>query len=194
MRYVYSLANAMTYVTVGSALVSEFIGRQPVRFPRMGPCRQSNNKALHPQPTTAQVLEKYLASKKAKLESPSDHIGAFFVAMEATTRRLPPILQIEAKAKISALLPDLKMRAYLSNENTNNIASSLQSTSTNEYQVCITPTASPSRPVDFSNHGHRVSYKNVTGYSTASSVTENPSSGHEDFFEVNSVDNNYYNL
>lgn len=155
---------------------------------------KKSNKALHPQPTTAQVLEKYLASKNAKLESPSDHIGAFFVAMEATTRRLPPILQIEAKAKISALLSDLEMKAYLSNENTNNIASSLQSTPTNEYQVCITPTASPSRPVDFSNHGHRVSYENVTGYSTASSVTENPSNGQEDFFEVNSVDNNYYNL
>lgn len=105
---------------------------------------KKRNKALHPQPTTAQVLEKYLASKKAQLESPSDHIGAFFVAMEATTRRLPPILQIEAKAKISALLSDLEMKAYLSNENKNNIASSLQSTSTNEYQVCITPTASPS--------------------------------------------------
>jgi len=153
------------------------------------------NKSLHPQPTTAQVLEKYLASKKAKLESPSDHIGAFFVAMEATTRRLPPILQIEAKAKISALLSDLEMKAYLSNENKNNVASSLQSISTNEYQVCITPTASPScSPVDFSNHGHRVSYENGTGYSTASSVTENPRSGHEDFFEVNSVDKNYYNL
>jgi len=56
---------------------------------------RKTNKALQ-QPTTAQVLEKYLASKKAKLESPSDHIGAFFVAMEATTRRLPTILQIEA--------------------------------------------------------------------------------------------------
>ncbi|KAL4104774.1 hypothetical protein QTP88_020050 [Uroleucon formosanum] len=32
----------MAYVTVGSALVSEFIVRQPVRFPRMGPYRQSN--------------------------------------------------------------------------------------------------------------------------------------------------------
>jgi len=152
---------------------------------------RKTNKTLQ-QPTTAQVLEKYLASKKAKLESPSDHIGAFFVAMEATTRRLPPILQIEAKAKISALLSDLEMKAYLSNENNSNIASPLQSTSTNEYQVTITPTASPSRPVDFSNHRNRVSYENVTGYST--SITENPRSDHEEFFEVNSVENNYYNL
>lgn len=112
--------------------------------------------------------------------------------MKATTRRLPPILQIEAKAKISALLSDLEMKAYLSNENNSIIASPLQSTSTNKYQVTIMPTASPSRPVDFSNHGNRVSYENVTGYSTP--ITENPRSGHEEFFEVSSVKNNYYNL
>jgi len=154
---------------------------------------RKSNKAFQ-QPTTAQVLEKYLASKKAKLESLSDHIGAFFVAMEATTRRLPLILQIEAKAKISALLSDLEMKAYLSNKNENennyNIASPLQSTSTNECQVNIASTASPSRPVDFSNNGNRFNYENAT----ASSITGNPRRCHEEIFEVNNVDNNYYNL
>lgn len=62
-----------------------------------------NNYKTSQQPTTAQVLQNYLDSKKAKLQSPSDHIGALFITMEATTRRLPPELQIEAKAKISAL-------------------------------------------------------------------------------------------
>lgn len=146
---------------------------------------RKTNKALQ-QPTTAQVLEKYLASKKAKLESASDHIGAFFVAMEATTRRLPPILQIEAKAKISALLSDLVMKAYLSNEN-NNIATPLESTSTNGYQITTTPTAPPSSPVDFSNHGNRVNNENLI----ASLTTENPRSGHE---EIIIEDKSYYNL
>jgi len=41
MRYVRSLDNAMAYVTVGSALVSEFAVQKPRRFPRTGPCRQS---------------------------------------------------------------------------------------------------------------------------------------------------------
>jgi len=76
---------------------------------------------------------------------------------------------------------DLEMKAYLPNVN-NNIATPLQSTSTNGY----TPTASPSRPVDFSNHGNRVNYENLIG----SLTTENPRSGHEEVFE----DNNYYNL
>lgn len=52
--------------------------------------------------------------------------------MEATTRRLASILQIKAKAKISALLSDLEMKAYLINEQNSVIASSLQSTSLND--------------------------------------------------------------
>lgn len=124
------------------------------------------------QPTTAQVLQTYLASKKAKLEAPIDHIGAFFTAMEATTRRLPPILQIEAKAKISALISDLEMKAYLSNEQNTAIASPLQSTSFNN-PVNITSITSPIKPVDFSNQQNR----NL-----------------EDIFEINSVEHNYYTL
>ncbi|XP_060846437.1 uncharacterized protein LOC132926114 [Rhopalosiphum padi] len=89
---------------------------------------KKNNKTSQ-QPTTAQVLQNYIDSKKAKVEPPSDHIGAFFTAMEATTRRLPPVLQIEAKAKISALLSDLEMKAYyLSTEHNVSIASPHQST------------------------------------------------------------------
>lgn len=61
------------------------------------------------QPTTAQDLQTYLASKKIKQDEPDDHIKSFFIVMEATTRRLSPILQIEAKGKISALLSDLEM-------------------------------------------------------------------------------------
>jgi len=83
-----------------------------------------------------------------------------FGAMEATTRRLPPILQIEAKAKISALLSDLEMKAYLSNEN-NNIATPLQSTV------------------------HRVNNENLI----ASLTTENPRSGHEEIIEDKSYYN-----
>jgi len=136
---------------------------------------KKNNKNSQ-QPTTAQVLQNYIDSKKAKLESPSDHIGAFFIAMEATTRRLPPLLQIEAKAKISALLSELKMKAYyLSTEHNvsiasphqstsssnsfndtanmtltaHNIDSPLQSTSFNNQTNNMTPTVSPSKPMDF---------------------------------------------
>lgn len=66
----------------------------------------SNRKTnkVQQQPTTSQVLKKYLASKKTKLESPSDYIGVFFVAMKATIRKLPPIFKIGAKAKISIIL------------------------------------------------------------------------------------------
>ena len=54
------------------------------------------------------------------------------------------------------------MKAYLFNESNNYITSPLQSTFTNKYTVTITPTTSPSRPVDFSNYGNRVGYENMT--------------------------------
>lgn len=79
-----SYANPSPASTISASLGSNLLSK-------------SNNKTSQ-QPTTAQVLQNYLDSKKAKLESPSDHIGTFFIAMEATTRRLPPVFQIEAKA------------------------------------------------------------------------------------------------
>lgn len=48
---------------------------------------------------------------------------SFFTAMKATTRRLPPN-QTEANAKISALLSDLEMKAYLANKQNTADASS----------------------------------------------------------------------
>lgn len=60
------------------------------------------------------------------------------MAMEATNRILPSILQIEAKAKIRALLFDLEMKVYISNEQNTAITSSLQSTCFNDL-VNITP-------------------------------------------------------
>lgn len=105
--------------------------------------------------------------------------------MEATTRRLPPLLQIEAKAKMSALLSDLEMKAYyistehnvsiaLPRQNTNlsnsfndtanmtliahNIGSPLQSTSFINQTNNMTPTVSPSKPMDFSTNQHRINY------------------------------------
>ncbi|CAI6371940.1 unnamed protein product [Macrosiphum euphorbiae] len=167
-----------------------------------------NNNKTSQQPTTAQVLQNYLDSKKAKLEhTASDHIGAFFIAMEATTRRLPPVLQIEAKAKISALLSDLEMKAfYLSNQqnvsiasphqstsssssfnNTenmtltaHNIASPFQSTSFNNQTNNMT---SPSKPVDFSNQQHRI---------IAHCTTETSTSG--DQIEIFGIDSNLYSF
>jgi len=160
------------------------------------------------QPTTAQVLQNYIDSKKAKLESPSDHIGAFFTAMEATTRRLPVVLQIEAKAKISALLSDLEMKAYyistehnvsiasphqntsLSNSfndtanmtpTAHNIASPLQSTSFINQTNNMMPTVSPSKPMDFSTNQHRIIAHCTTDTSTS-----------EGQIEIFGIDNNLY--
>jgi len=124
--------------------------------------------------------------------------------MEATTRRLPPVLQIEAKAKISALLSDLEMKAYyLSTEHNvsiasphqstslsnsfndtanmtltaHNIASPLQSTS---YQTNnMTPTVSPSKPMDFSTCQHRTHC-----------TTDTSTSGGQ--IEIFGIDNNLY--
>lgn len=169
---------------------------------------KKNNKTSQ-QPTTAQVLQNYIDSKKAKLESTSDHIGAFFTAMEATTRRLPPVLQIEAKAKISALLSDLEMKAYyLSNEHNvsiasphqstslsnsfndtanmtltaHNIASPLQSTSFNNQTNNMTlQTVSPSKPMDFFTNQNRIIAHCTTDTSTS-----------KDQIEIFGIDNNLY--
>lgn len=119
--------------------------------------------------------------------------------MEATTRRLPPVLQIEAKAKISALLSDLEMKAYyLSTEHNvsiasphqstsssnsfndtsnmtltaHNIASPLQTTSFNNQTNNMTPTVSPSKPMDFSTNQHRIAHC-TTDTSTSGGQIEN---------------------
>lgn len=104
--------------------------------------------------------------------------------MEATTRRLPPILQIEAKAKISALLSDLEMKAYLSNETSNYIYLPPQSPSP-DNPLTIMPTASPGKPVDFSNHGKSIANENVTDHYT---------NDFEDILECDSAKKNYYSL
>nr|XP_018916872.1 PREDICTED: bromodomain-containing protein 4-like [Bemisia tabaci] len=44
-------------------------------------------------------------------ESSPDALALFFVATEATVRRLNPVLQIQAKAKISALMAELEMQS-----------------------------------------------------------------------------------
>ncbi|CAH0386849.1 unnamed protein product [Bemisia tabaci] len=44
-------------------------------------------------------------------ESSPDALALFFVATEATVRRLNPVLQIQAKAKISALMTELEMQS-----------------------------------------------------------------------------------
>jgi hypothetical protein len=65
-----SSASSSTAATTPVSNIAEYQDRIPSS-------NRKTNKALQ-QTTTAQVLEKYLASKKAKLVSPSDHIGAFF--------------------------------------------------------------------------------------------------------------------
>jgi len=129
--------------------------------------------------------------------------------MGATTaRRLPPALQIEANAKISALLSDLELKAYYLSDDDNiiiastlqstsffnnlanmtpiaqNIAifSPLQTTSFNNDLINITPTSSSNKPVDFSNrHQNR---------STANCTTDTSIFGDE--IEIFGIDNNYY--
>lgn len=109
--------------------------------------------------------------------------------MEATTRRLPPVLQIEAKAKISALLSDLEMKAYyLSTEHNVSIASPhqstsspLQSTSFNIQTNNMMPTVSPSKPMDFSTNQHRIIAHCTTDTSTS-----------EGQIEIFGIDNNLY--
>ncbi|KAL1464874.1 hypothetical protein WDU94_004482 [Cyamophila willieti] len=70
----------------------------------------------HQGPSTSQILQEYLAAKKTRAEPEKDSLSKYFDAVESTVRTFKPILQVQIKSKISALVSEFEMMSLSENE------------------------------------------------------------------------------
>lgn len=84
-----------------------------ISSPSTNPSQQQPKKKrkLQDSSTSASyVLQSYLDDRKERRKMSSDHLTSYFKAAEDTVRTFNPLLQIEIKSKISALISEYELK------------------------------------------------------------------------------------